>query len=155
MTRRLPSVGVISEGTLREVDLLDSFAWELKHLAPSRYRGLLRAAGRLLAVDSDDWTPEHQEQAGEVLQELAQALNDVCQPYMYFGAHDGDGCCYGFWPDIDGLERGVREGEVLKVNDTSEVPRSYRGLVVHVNDHGNVTLYYSRRGERRELWSCV
>ena len=42
---------------------------------------------------------------------------------------------------------------MLRVNDTSEVPRGYTGEVLHVNDHGNTTLYTASRGKLTEVWS--
>ena len=36
-------------------------------------------------------------------------------------------------------ESGEFDGEV--VSDLSEVSRGFRGMVLHINDHGNVTLY--------------
>jgi hypothetical protein len=34
----------------------------------------------------------------------------------------------------------------LRVSDTSEVPDDYSGEVLHVNDHGNATLYVADNG---------
>jgi len=61
------------------------------------------------------------------------------------------GSYYGFWlsesfeADFDGL----------KVSDTSEVPADYSGEVLHVNDHGNATLYAASAGALTEIWSVV
>lgn len=43
----------------------------------------------------------------------------------------------------------------LKVEDTSEIPADYRGEVLHINDHGNVTLYLKTARKLKELASCV
>lgn len=46
------------------------------------------------------------------------------------------------------------EGKV--VDDLSEVPEGYRGQVLHVNDHGNVTLYNAfKNGALHEVASRV
>lgn len=51
-------------------------------------------------------------------------------------------------------EQGEFEG--LKVNDLSEVPAGYKGLVLHINDHGNVSLYKAFKcGTFHEIASCV
>lgn len=39
------------------------------------------------------------------------------------------------------LEQSEGQWNGLTVNNTSEVPTGYKGLVLHVNDHGNVSLY--------------
>jgi hypothetical protein len=49
---------------------------------------------------------------------------------------------------------GEFEGQV--VSDTSEVPKGYQGQVLHINDHGNVTLYRAfKNGNLHEIASCV
>jgi len=51
-------------------------------------------------------------------------------------------------------ERQEFEGKV--VEDLSEVPEGYRGQVLHVNDHGNVTLYNAfKNGSFHEIASRV
>ena len=44
------------------------------------------------ADDVDGW------HVSEVLDELYQALNDEAPDGHYFGAHEGDGAEFGFWP---------------------------------------------------------
>ena len=88
--------------------------------------------------------------------DLWNALNDRCPSYVYFGANEGDGCNYGFWINFDSLEDDVKNGEVLKVNDTSEIPSDYKGYIMLVNDHGNVTLYeQTSKRSRKKIWSCA
>lgn len=51
-----------------------------------------------------------------------------------------------------------REGQFdgLKVSDLSEVPEEYEGEILHVNDHGNVTLYVQDDcGDLTEIGSIV
>lgn len=51
-------------------------------------------------------------------------------------------------------EQGEFEGKV--VADLSEVDEGYRGQVLHVNDHGNVTLYNAfKNGNFHEVASYV
>ncbi len=103
-----------------------------------------------------DLTPE--DDADEVLFELEDALNWFAPPYSVFtGPMQVDGkTSYGFKPDIEGLEDDAASGDVLKVNDTSEVPFKHKGFVMHVNDHGNVTLYEADGfGRLGEIWAVV
>lgn len=146
-----PQLGSVSSGTMRPEDLIPVFADELERLVPKRsdQAKLVRRARKLKDYDSED--------AGYVLDDLFEALDLMAPAYCHFGANEGDGADYGFWPCIDALEESAREGDALKVGDLSEVPRHYVGHVMVVSDHGNVTLYekVGRRGKFHELWSCV
>ena len=93
--------------------------------------------------------------AEDDISDLIDEIQSFCPPYVTFGSHPGDGADFGFWPDIDALEEGARFGEVLKVDDTAEIPADYRGLVMQVSDHGNVALYQAEGDSLAELWSCV
>ena len=85
------------------------------------------------------------------LEWLFDALGEYAAPYFYFGAHPGDGADYGYW-----LSEGFEDDfDGLKVSDTSEIPSKYRGEVLHVNDHGNVTLYVKTSRALREVWAVV
>lgn len=54
------------------------------------------------------------------------------------------------------FEQSRREFDGECVNDLSEVSKGYRGLVLHVNDHGNVTLYMAFKcGTVHEITSRV
>lgn len=125
------SIGSVSEGTLRPADLVDAFARELRRIAPDH--ALLKDRG--LPADNT-------EELADIADILIDALNDLAPPYTTFGAHYGDGASFGFWPSLDSLEEDASYGDgVLKVSDLSEVPDDATGYVMHVNDHGNVTLY--------------
>lgn len=54
---------------------------------------------------------------------------------------------------IEANER--REFDGLVVADTSEVPSEFLGDVLHINDHGNATLYGARLGKLVEVAGCV
>ena len=148
------SFGSVSHGTMREEDLLDSLSSELDYQVKRQprsfkrraMRALIREANRALSRD------ELPEDAGETVNELLDALNEFAPPYAYFGAHEGDGSDYGYWLSADMPD----DFDGLKVSDTADVPRDYRGEVLHVNDHGNVSLYVAgSRGTLREVWSVV
>jgi hypothetical protein len=151
-------IGSISEGTLRSEDLLDTFASELDSLLRKQprtfkrtaHRKLIREANKLLATFGD--TECDSDIASDVVNELQDALGEFAPPYGSFGASDGDGACFGFWVN-DPRESGF---DGLTVSDTSEVPPDYRGEVLHVNDHGNMSLYVQTApGKLREIWAVV
>ncbi len=149
-------VGSVSSGTMREEDLIPDFRDELERLSGQvgvsqelrkRARRLVREVGSRMETEGYF--------EGDVvlddLEELFNVLGEFAGPYMYFGAHLGDGSDYGFWliEDWDEIFDGLR------VKDTSEVPSGYRGEVLCVNDHGNVTLYAATSRGLREIWGVV
>jgi hypothetical protein len=94
--------------------------------------------------------------ASNIVNDLTDALNDIAPVYVHFGANEGDGSDFGFWPSIDSLEEDAEHGNgVIKVSDTAAVPADYSGHVMHVTDHGNVTLYSANAGKLKEIWACV
>ena len=49
-----------------------------------------------------------------------------------------------------------REFEGECVSDLSDVSKGFRGLVLHINDHGNITLYHAfKSGSFHEIASRV
>lgn len=157
---RYASFGDVSTGTLRSEDLLDTFSSELEYQLKRQPRRFKRAAYRKLIREARaelrkiEACPEDgaTEDTAEIVNELQDALCDFAPPYAYFGTHEGDGASFGFYLSSYALE----DFDGLRVEDTSEVPRDYRGEVLHVNDHGNVTLYLAMsRGKLREVWGVV
>jgi hypothetical protein len=140
--------GSISSATMRSDDLIPAFCRELRWL-----RGSLPLD---IAKDFRKWEADklEDEDADTLVDELFTALDEYAPPYGYFGAHTGDGSDYGFWLSDD-FQRHMQDDGVLIVNDTSEVPRRYRGEVLYVNDHGNATFYVSTTRGLREIWSVV
>lgn len=144
-------IGSISHGTMREEDLIPAFMWALEQLDAERAK----------AIRADNQDVFERLEAGEqadpdgcfLNETLFDALNELAPPYFYFGSHSGDGADYGFWLS----EGAIEEFDGLRVSDTSEVPADYAGEVLHVNDHGNVTLYAKDEGssELREVWAIV
>lgn len=149
MSKHIATFGSISTGTLLPSDLIPAFCDELRALRGAVPAGLWRDARRAMASESvmDDIGPE-------LLSDLIDALNEFAPAYGYFGAHPGDGADFGFWL-ADDFEQVARDDGALFVLDTSAVPAGYSGEVVHVNDHGNVTLYAARNGQLREIWAVV
>ena len=158
------SFGSVSTGTMRDDGLLDALADELHYQLsrqPRRYprsepRKLIRDARKALAELTSDagWSRDYE--PGEIVSELLTALEEFAPAYAYFGARPGDGADYGYWL-LDDLGSAF---DGLRVDDTAEVPRDYRGEVLHYTDHGNMTLYvaHGRKGRApklREIWAVV
>lgn len=142
--------GSVSSGTMREEDLIPCFIDTIKYFNKSQAKRLEREEVKLQAIEDED---EKMDLLSYFLNEtLFDALNDYAPPYHYFGSHPGDGTDYGFW-----LSEGFQDDfEGLKVDDLSDIPQDYAGEVLEVNDHGNMTLYACRKGQKlTEIWSYV
>ena len=141
-------IGTISHCTMREEDLIESFIDELIRLNNNKrtYKSIINEGKAIIKKGEYDT-----EYTSSFLNEtLWDALNDFSPFLCYFGSSEGDGSDFGFWPygDTDGFDG-------LKVNDLSEVPEKYTGGVLYVNDHGNTSLYISKKGKLEEIWSIV
>lgn len=90
----------ISHGTLRPQDLLQAFANELeRHDVGPRAIGNIAEARAWATLFDKDLVADHQQFAAqECLDTLIDALSDVAPAGTYFGAHEGDGSDFGFWP---------------------------------------------------------
>jgi len=95
-------IGSISHGTLRNQDLLPAFLDAVEQFAPSQYEALMvQPFGFIPAYvqdegDDSDWW--YSEEAADKLDELANILDENAPEGTYFGAHEGDGSDFGFWP---------------------------------------------------------
>ena len=145
-------IGSISSGTLRTEDLIPVFIEELYyHATKNNHKRHLEIVNEIRGkMDNDDYY-ESEDAEYDLNETLFNALNEYSLPYMYFGSHAGDGSDFGYWIDQD-IEM-IFDG--LKVSDTSEIPDNYNGEVIHINDHGNMTLYNSVNGELSEVWAVV
>ena len=138
-------LGSISTGTLRTEDLLEAFANTLQQF--NRTHPLL---GEYLDIHANDaWDSD---KAADLLNEgFFNALQEICPPFVYFGTLEGDGADFGFWPDMESLdyERNYWGEETAEWNEEHLVNHD---LLVHISDHGNVTVMDM---ERNVLWSVV
>ena len=84
---------------------------------------------------------------------MFDALGEYALPYFYFGAHPGDGADYGYWLSED----FEYEFDGKKISDLSELTEEDKGQeVLHINDHGNMTLYWcDAKGNLEEIWAVV
>lgn len=146
------TIGSISNGTLRMQDLLPAALFALEGQDPvssTRINEELITLGfgySQCGVSFDDDSPlwdEHAETLHEIYEEILVELQQWAPPFTNVGAHEGDGADLGVWPDTDAVAEAVENGEVARVGDPSElenVPAAF-SVAVHVNDHGNTTLY--------------
>lgn len=147
-------IGVISEGTLRNEDLLHAFADELEwqmhrngdwFASPEHFDDRDRLTNLMWeAREVEDF-----EEADELINEILSALNEFAPPYCYFGMGSGDGACFGFFPRIDDMLAEVEHGD-----DWPDDPVEGQEFA-WISDHGNVTYAVYRNGKWREIWAVV
>jgi len=133
-TETKAAIGSVSSGTLKPEDLKDAFEDCLS-----------------------DFPSFHETYVDEQVERLIEFLGERAPDYCYFGALEGDGADFGFWPLWDAIEDGIQDGEISKVVDSSDDSRMTDYLLV-VNDHGNTTLYGSYDEEtdsRPKIWAIV
>jgi hypothetical protein len=153
MTRK-PTLGTVSHATLRTEDLIDAFSDELSAIVCAKdrtesERELLSLASAWLGREQDDEAPKqdiHEEEGSQLVNDLVDALNDHAPACTYFGAHEGDGSDFGFWPSWDAID------ELPRIADPGEAEAHLGEECVFVNDHGNVTLY---NADGTVAWDCV
>jgi hypothetical protein len=132
-----PTISTISHGTLNTFDLLEAFGWELQHISTNAgHQALAEEARKRAHFYTWNDNVEETDADSEMVNALIDALNALAPAYCFFGAHEGDGSDFGFWPDMGAIE------ELPRVADPADVPAGGTGEdVVYVNDHGNVTVY--------------
>lgn len=145
------NLGTISHGTLRNEDLLSSFAYELNRLVSRNLDNLgsleVFMHGKLIGeAEVTAASCAESDLADLILEKLTCALEEFAAPYCYFGSHEGDGSDFGFWPSWDSID------ELTKYNDLSEVPAGVFEDYCVVNDHGNVSVYGA---DGTLIWDCV
>lgn len=154
MTTRITPGPIISD-TVRPEDTIPAMAAELERV------GDVNGIQTSRVLDgAEAWVEtgmHHDDDPCEIVCELMDCLSSYAPPYMYFGVHEGDGACLGWWVDHDEVYRGVKavDAEPL-VFDPEGLPRTFVGLSLEVNDHGNMTLWsHNGNDERSEVWALV
>lgn len=161
------AIGTISEGSLRPEDVIPELLYAAGTVRMTRADRLrVQAIARLAETDDCEDTyysnPE-QDPSGD-WNTLLDILQSYAPPFCYVGPIQGDGACIGVWPDRDAIAMGVRDGEILKIDDGDARPTIRRrpkntdpspDAIVEVNDHGNTAVFVRRGLHWRLAWDCV
>jgi hypothetical protein len=76
---------------------------------------------------------------------LIDALQEYAPAHVYFGAIDGDGSDFGWWPVTE------YDCETVQIDDENVIDIECN-IHIHTSDHGNVTVSELRG---KEIWSAV
>jgi hypothetical protein len=100
--------GSVSTGTLRSRDLVERFLDVLENLdeerAAAEEKTLMDDIYEAVmddARDGRDIEEDIEEILGDKVQTLVDVLDEFAPAGHHFGAHEGDGADFGFWPDED------------------------------------------------------
>ena len=167
MSRQI-QLGTVIEGTLKNEDLLEAFSYELNDIrtdSKTHYKLVFDAQNRWYRDDGSD---EREDEIPDLINELIDAINEYSLPYTYFGTLEGDGADFGWWIDFDNMNESINESitKDLRATGTLNDEESWiqecscqendcigkHGFIVHVNDHGNVTLMDHNR---KDAWAVV
>jgi hypothetical protein len=144
------AVGSWSEGSTRTEDILDALdsmarsvgiVSSVTDAAAHAYDAIV--SGDDHECDDDDCTAE--EYASEAADALIDALGEYAPIYCYIGMHPGDGADFGVWPSELALAEAIENAQPMPSDDESKI-NIEDGVIITVNDHGNVTVYAIERG---------
>lgn len=92
--------GSVSHGTHRSEDLIAAFTGELRLLDANH--ALIAEADAVMLLHGLGYSVmEDGDAAMELTHELMDALEEHAGPGLYFGAREGDGSDFGYWPVSD------------------------------------------------------
>lgn len=150
------SIGTVSHGALLAQDLAQALWDALKSVDYPESESIME---ELSAIAEDEGRDE--EYDSEVISDAMDVLQEYAPPFCYVGMHEGDASDLGVWFDHGAFEEACRDGEVLKVSDSSEIddmPKedvaAYNYIAV-ISDHGNVSLHHVRVTLGDEILSLV
>jgi hypothetical protein len=96
--------GSLIHGTHRPQDLIPAFLEEVRNRDPGHYEGFMATpfgpipAHAMEDEDAEWWMSED---AAYLLEELFDILDEAAPEGYRFGAHEGDGSDFGYWPIED------------------------------------------------------
>ena len=154
-------LGSISTGTLPTEDLLQAFKYTMGELTHDPVSNLSKYPTEAMAklwdeaihlIGTDQWWTLDPEDSGvdDLLNDLTDALDELCPPFVYFGTLEGDAADFGFWVDWDRLNEARQN--IGMASESDEEILKEDNVIVQVSDHGNVTVMDM---ERNVLWSVV
>jgi hypothetical protein len=149
-------LGSISTGTLRTEDLRHAFANTLEALEvgmPPTPAGEPRWLNLVEEARDDKFYADQDDQS--VIDDLSDALNKFCPPFVYFGTLEGDGADFGFWVEqnaIDDFVSEAIEADLITVTNTGDEYANGTYIVHLAHDTENVTVMDM---ERNAIWSAA
>ena len=153
MTDNALTIGTLIDNTTRPCDVLPALLDALREVDAPEYAGQVVCPpipAHAMEDDNAEWWDS--EDAHALQLDLEETLADYLPPYTYIGAHPDDGADYGVWVDHDAIEMDLHDGELQRIDGPGELDYANTSCAaLHINDHGNLTIY-AHDGDR---WSPV
>lgn len=125
----------LSEGTLRDADLIDRFAEFLRNNYKTGYYNVAAEYPELDQYDSAEELVKYDvldaEELSELVGMLIWELNEIAPKGCYFGAHIGDGASFGFWEVTEEQDSDTEGNEKI----TIELTRNELRVLLEVLDY--------------------
>ena len=159
-------LGSISTGTLRTQDLIPAFTYKMGELTHDPVSNTSKYPTEAMAklwdeaihlIGTDQWWTLDPEDSGvdDLLNDLTDALDELCPPFVYFGTLEGDGADFGFWADqnaIDDFISEAIEADLITITNTGDEYANGTYIVHLAHDTENVTVMDM---ERNAIWSAA
>lgn len=155
---RKPLIGsAFNADMTNEYGRVSSYLREIEYYRPRGFSKLRKEGLRVLREAFDDINGADDIDAfkgavEDMLTEWARRVEG--HDYIHFGPaeHSGD---VGFWIDADEAIADADHVENDCDRDSEPEPDGFRGLLVRISDHGNVSAYRVTSRKRIELFSVV
>jgi len=145
-TQQTLSIGSWSTGTMRTEDLAQTLI-DMAH-----YVGIDDDPNIVIIADWDD-DADHDgddyETIDDAIADAIDVLQEYAPMYCYVGASEHDPADFGVFPSDDAIREAIRTGVELIPTDRNGAGSTINvedGVIIDVNDHGNVTISTIERG---------
>ena len=145
-TQQTLSIGSWSTGTLRTEDIAQTLAQMAYSL------GIVDDPNIVIIADWDD-DADHDGDDYETIDDAICDAMDVLQGhtpmYCYVGTNESDPADFGVFPSDNAIREAIRTGIELVPTDRNGAGSTINvedGVIIDVNDHGNVTISTIERG---------
>jgi hypothetical protein len=137
------AVGSWSEGSTRTEDIAEAVLSMVTSIeADAR---ILDDAEWLTRWLNDEEDGQDGQIADEVLDSIIMQLGEYAPIYCYVGGNEHDPADFGVWPSELALAEAIENAQPMPSDDESKI-NIEDGVIITVNDHGNVTVYAIERG---------
>ena len=145
-TQQTLTVGSWSTGTMRTEDIAQTLAQMAYSL------GIVDDPNIVIIADWDDDADHNDDDyqtIGEAIADAIDVLQEYVPMYCYVGTNESDPADFGVFPSADAIREAIRTGVELIPTDRNGAGSTINvedGVIIDVNDHGNVTISTIERG---------
>jgi hypothetical protein len=140
------TVGSWSTGTMRTEDIAQTL------VSMARSVGIDADPNIVIIADwndDDDHDDDDYQTIGEAINDAIAVLQEYAPMYCYVGASEYDQADFGVFPSDGAIQYAIRTGIELVPADRNGAGSTINvedGVIIDVNDHGNVTISTIERG---------